>query len=138
MIVYKEDASSLKKTRMLQDILSDITGIVVELLVLLVLFKILGNIAIVPYFFAQLIFLPYPIVKTPREYSITEKGLLLDNKTMIPSHRIKKTQVIHKINMVSLKDRFNKEFIRLYTADPEKLASVINSTLIENKTHSKS
>ena len=89
-IFYEEDASQIKRRRHVRDLASTIILLVLELLGLILFVYIFGWIAVIPYMLAQLTFMPYPVIRTPNKYSIADRGIIVDEKHVIPYSRIKK------------------------------------------------
>jgi len=125
-IFYEEDASQIKRRRHVRDLASTIILLVLELLGLILFVYIFGWIAVIPYMLAQLTFMPYPVIRTPNKYSIADRGIIVDEKHVIPYSRIRKIEIQKRINAVSLKDRFGKEFLRLYSKNPEEVEKIID------------
>lgn len=124
-VFYEEDASQIKRRRRIRDLVSTTVLLILEIFGLILVVYMFGWMAVIPYMLAQLTFMPYPVIRTPSTYSIADCGIVVDGKHVIPYSRVRKIEIQKKINAVSLKDRFGKEFLRLYSKDPEGVAKII-------------
>ena len=128
-IYYEEDVTLLKNKRRRKDLISTVFLLIMEAIGLILFLYFFGPISLIPYILAQFIFLPYPVIRTPSHFSITDRGIILDKKALLPYSRIKKVEVQSKLSLVLAKDFFGKEFLRLYSRYPNKVAELINSKL---------
>lgn len=101
-----------------------------EILVLFLMIFMIGYIVVPFYVVGALLFLPSPFILIPNRYTITKDGLIYCDG------RIKRLKKVHKVNknekdeFVSVLNRFEQEFIRLYTLEPDRVHQLLEELII--------
>ena len=72
-----------------------------------------------------MLFIPSPILVTPRHYKVMRNGVEIDNGKIIPFKRGHKASMNETRSFVSILHPRRGEFMRLYTHEPSKLLGIL-------------
>ena len=126
-ILYDAEVSQLKSADKGRRILRTVLIFMFELGFLFFVSYIIGSIiiAIILFVISVLIFIPSPMLITPNNYRVRQKGVEIDWGKLIPFKRGYKAGMNEDRRYVSILHPRRGELIRLYTNEPSKLLSIL-------------
>ena len=132
-ILYEAEVIGLKSADKGKRILRTILIFVLEILFLLGLALIFGNILIPAIIFlvCVLVFIPSPMLIVPSKYRVMKNGVDCDGKRTIPFKKGYKANMNLKRKFVSILHSRRGELVRLYTNEPKKLLNIIRSSALK-------
>jgi len=124
-VTYEVDASLIKKADKKNLILRGIKIFLLEITLLLTITRLLGPLVIIPFIIGVFTVLPSPVPITPNSYQIERSRIIFDSNRSIKINHFNKVKLYSQKKYVSILNRFNWEFLRLYSPEPEKVFKII-------------
>ena len=132
-VLYEAEIEALKSADKGRRILRTVLIFVLEILFLLGLALIFGNILIpaIIFIISVLIFIPSPILIAPSKYRVMKNGVDCDGRRLIPIKKGYKSNMNEKRKFVSILHSRRGEIMRLYTNEPKKLLSILQRSVLK-------
>lgn len=132
-ILYEAEVEQLKSADKGRRIFRTILIFVLEILFLLGLALIFGNILVpaIIFMICVLIFIPSPMLIAPSKYRVMKHGVDCNGRRTVPFKKGYKANMNLQRKFVSILHNRRGELIRLYTNEPKKLLSIIRNSALK-------
>jgi len=124
-VLYEAEVTDLKMEDKNKRILRFVTILANELALLFLLGIFLGIIGLIIGAVVMWVFLPFPLVRTPNRYQITNKGIICDGNRYVELKTDFKFKLNEERKLISIY-RGRKEILNIYSPEPDKVLDILN------------